>query len=729
VFRARLDQEYDNLMKQILQAQHDKARLEASDKTITHPSTPRCSTNATAGILEKGPSEGMEFGEDRAGSGRGNATPTIGSSVNGPRRTAFRDQMRATVRPAQTESSNILSDHRTTKRSLRSRHITETPITVEQYVPAIPRWTHVNPSWAENWKGPLTYKRTTVDKDDISRLDEGQCLNDNLIAFGFRYLCDEFPTREKNIEQRVYVHNTYFYEKLRSDKSYKGKINYDGVKNWTAKVDLLSFDYIIVPVNEHYHWWLAIICNPGRLDPEVPRPSDADTVESSDTPGIQAPSDVEIVSDSEGKPQPSHGDTATTGLSQLSLDSPKFSNTACDPVSNLTGATIVDLVEGDTTDARTMPVSKKTKRGRKISAPGPRVYDPREPRIITLDSLGQAHSASVTALKYYLEAEFEHKKGKILADLPPQIGMKAVGIPEQNNFCDCGVYILGYMQEFVKNPDWFVGKLLRREKLDWIFEPSRMRQTWRDTVFSMHKSYRPTPPENNRETLSASGSEDSAQAPISLRAESISETTSKYFTKSPDKPNRNGETGRELTNARSGNDLGSTVEPAGPQNIDDTPELGTPGHGAIPTSSPSQDGTAEEVSLLPIPPSGDAAIPSIEEPLVEDEPPLVCSPGTDEGFVKRLSSLSSTSPGPRTSVGSKFSLPKSQEKARGEPSAQFTTAQFSLPSDAVEEVKSGRRKNWFSGPKQGHRIPTSKISAVEHAEIYKPDPIDLTEED
>lgn len=35
------------------------------------------------------------------------------------------------------------------------------------------------------------------------------------------------------------------------------------VKNWTKNVNLFEKDFIIVPINENCHWFLAIICFPG----------------------------------------------------------------------------------------------------------------------------------------------------------------------------------------------------------------------------------------------------------------------------------------------------------------------------------------------------------------------------------------------------------------------------------------------------------------------------------
>ena len=302
---------------------------------------------------------------------------------------------------------------------------------------------------------PLVLERTTVDKDDIPRLDEGQFLNDNLIGYGLRYLFTKLDTKDKGLEKRVYLHNSFFYEKLKAGGS---AINYDGVKSWTAKVDLLSYDYIVVPVNEHYHWWVAIICNPGRLDPDWKRLAGKTQGPSNDG----APSDVEMTDVDKIRPSTSPG-----------------TPTAEEPI--LVTSDIVDLVSDDKNVSIDLTSGSRARQTKMPKFSG-KTYNPEDPRIITLDSLGSNHPQAITLLKKYLLAEFEHKRNKVITDFPQSLGMKARNIPEQNNLCDCGVYLLGYIQEFVKRPDQFIRTLLDKETPDWNFNPSDLRGLWRDTI-------------------------------------------------------------------------------------------------------------------------------------------------------------------------------------------------------------------------------------------------------
>merc|ERR1712013_789226 len=40
---------------------------------------------------------------------------------------------------------------------------------------------------------------------------------------------------------------------------------YDRVKRWTRKVNIFEKDFVVVPINENYHWYLCIICYPGMV--------------------------------------------------------------------------------------------------------------------------------------------------------------------------------------------------------------------------------------------------------------------------------------------------------------------------------------------------------------------------------------------------------------------------------------------------------------------------------
>lgn len=604
-------------------------------------------------------------------------------------------------------------------RSLRTRDIFQQgPAPEMPRVSAVRRWSDENQDWAQGWDMPLIRRRTTVDKEDIPRLDEGQCLNDNLIGYGLRYLFDVFGARTKDLHKRVYLHNSFFYEKL---KAGRGAINYDGVKNWTTKVDLLSFDYIIVPVNEHYHWWVAIICNPGKLDPASRRASG----DTRDPPARVmegkvngATSDVEMTDVTEKRPPRSPRDKT-----------------------NMVKSDLVDLVSDDKNVSIDLTSTFRAKQPKKAKA-GAKTYSPGDPRIITLDSLGSTHPQAISHLRKYLLAEFEDKRKTVITDPPTTLGMKAVNIPEQNNLCDCGVYLLGYIQEFVKDPDQFVRTLLQKESPDWKFDPSDLRNLWRETIFEERKQHL-KPQRGPKVKLEASAAASPPKSSVEPSRHPSQDNTTED-TKGTDR--LNGKLGNE-TNS-SGHSVPNSTS-GSPMNVD-TPQVDGPS--TEPTRCATQPtrtsgGEKPQVSemvrapLSSRPPAlqqdnlDEATVPI---PTVEDDPvsltvkapdaeDLPGSPSPSRGDPLLLSPLSSTSP--------------SGPAEDGETTVEVLPASFHSPNAAKPRATQGRPEP--SSPASVRRRRAAKARpkhttshfvvdegpVVMSAEVVRnSDPIDLTDD-
>lgn len=90
---------------------------------------------------------------------------------------------------------------------------------------------------------PITVK-------DLRTLRPPNWLNDEVINFYFEMLCQ----RSKNNLNypRLHIFNTFFYSKLKSN-------GYDSVKRWTRKVDIFSYDMILIPIHLGIHWCCAEI--------------------------------------------------------------------------------------------------------------------------------------------------------------------------------------------------------------------------------------------------------------------------------------------------------------------------------------------------------------------------------------------------------------------------------------------------------------------------------------
>lgn len=118
--------------------------------------------------------------------------------------------------------------------------------------------------------------------------------------------------------------------------------------------------------------------------------------------------------------------------------------------------------------------------------------DPDQPVVIVLDSLtGNSRSGAVRALKDWIIAEGDHKRGMKAVIKENGYYPKDTQIPMQDNWTDCGVYLLGYVEKFFQNPDDFKNKLLTGSmsaREDWPeLKPSDMRHKMRQIIFDCYK--------------------------------------------------------------------------------------------------------------------------------------------------------------------------------------------------------------------------------------------------
>ena len=113
---------------------------------------------------------------------------------------------------------------------------------------------------------------------DVRCLNPDEFLNDTIIDFYCNWLLDRYLT-EPEQRNRVYLFNSFFYKTYTQVKnppkptasevaSGKGAAvavkvkRHERVKKWTKNVNLFEKDFIIIPVNEEWHWFLVLICFP-----------------------------------------------------------------------------------------------------------------------------------------------------------------------------------------------------------------------------------------------------------------------------------------------------------------------------------------------------------------------------------------------------------------------------------------------------------------------------------
>jgi len=391
------------------------------------------------------------------------------------------------------------------------------------------------------WKKPLTYpkigkKKTTVEFSDLERLDEGEYLNDSLISFYLRFLEHTMEEERPDLAKRVYFFNTFFFATLMNTHKGRKGFNYEGVQKWTRNVDLFTYDYIVVPINDSLHWYLAIICNLPALDrsldlsdeaPSSPMGSTANLAARieengppSSSPTINMLEDDSVTLVEEPKEPDERG--ARDSFAEMSLDVNAAQSIAKDPIEDKK-AEDVNLAEDDQEMLdgqlqKTMPGSpdihlaeekaKKpeedpiddpdqpskavagSKRGKRKSMPRVTKLDPSKPAIITFDSLGLARSSTIRILKDYLREEAKAKRGGMEFEAGQIKGITASMIPLQENWYDCGLFLLGYVGKLLEDePRNFITKVIRREydQKDWPnLKPSFARKSIREQLLKLH---------------------------------------------------------------------------------------------------------------------------------------------------------------------------------------------------------------------------------------------------
>jgi sentrin-specific protease 7 len=106
-----------------------------------------------------------------------------------------------------------------------------------------------------------------------------------------------------------------------------------------------------------------------------------------------------------------------------------------------------------------------------------------------MDSFGGSQYGVTSNLRDYLVQEAKEKYGYDVQQT--SIGMTAKNLPQQHNGCDCGLFLLGYVQSFLKNPDALMHGLMQKidvEQLQPFFvdmDASKLRDQIRRLLFEL----------------------------------------------------------------------------------------------------------------------------------------------------------------------------------------------------------------------------------------------------
>lgn len=295
----------------------------------------------------------------------------------------------------------------------------------------------------------------TLLSSDVRRLDEDEYLNDTVIEFGLRYFLEQIRVRDARLADQIHLFNSFFFQKVTEFRD-RSK-SYELVRKWTKGVDIFAKRYLVVPINEHMHWYLAIVVNPAGIL-HVRDPPSATRRSARTTPDV-SPATSEAESHATPSPAKRGGPTR--------------------------------IVPGE----------------RRAPPPPP---EPEPTYVLVLDSLGSTHTAVKTALRDYLRLEARDKQR-----VPPDTDVRRLGdavhvdvhVATQPNFCDCGLYLLHNFQCFFSDPQVYLRAALASRRAaaqpDDVWRAGDMaqyRRHWQSLIRDLSATWQPPDPDVARDS-------------------------------------------------------------------------------------------------------------------------------------------------------------------------------------------------------------------------------------
>ncbi|XP_025759643.1 sentrin-specific protease 7 isoform X5 [Oreochromis niloticus] len=263
--------------------------------------------------------------------------------------------------------------------------------------------------------------------------------------------------------ERSHIFSSFFYKQLtRRDNASEGgnsdscqrQRRHQRVKTWTRHVDIFKKDFLFVPVNQEAHWYLVVICFPGLDEPKIEGWTGkcSDVTEESESQD-DAQGSKSFNDDVEKSPMRSDNiDTETENTQEeFTRDSPP------NPVS-----------------CTELTWQKKTVCKR--------------PCILIMDSLKLSlHERVFKLLREYLQSEWEVRRGSPRDFGPDQMKSSHCHVPLQDNSSDCGLYLLQYVECFLKDPVVHFDLPLHLERWFPRQQVRRKRDEIRDLVLNLYR--------------------------------------------------------------------------------------------------------------------------------------------------------------------------------------------------------------------------------------------------
>ncbi|KAK7142084.1 hypothetical protein R3I94_011699 [Phoxinus phoxinus] len=267
----------------------------------------------------------------------------------------------------------------------------------------------------------------TITEEDLNCLEEGEFLNDVILDFYLRYLvCEQ---QEKEDATKCHVFSSFFFNHLTQEdpKRLPGATGlsiqerrHNRVKTWTRNVNLFEKDFIFVPINQMAHWYLAVICFPGKIS----QTSDLGLLLNGRRHSVEYLFD-------QSPPNPMslfYSPESSKQHSSWRQSIGDFEQSFC----------FLSDVDADVQAVKNRSVLNSVSK---------------QPCILIMDSLTcSGRSSVVQILQEYLLEEWKVKMGSQQSFGKEVMKGWSPLVPQQDNFTDCGIYVLQYVESFLKDP-------------------------------------------------------------------------------------------------------------------------------------------------------------------------------------------------------------------------------------------------------------------------------------
>ncbi len=302
---------------------------------------------------------------------------------------------------------------------------------------------------------------------DLGRLAPDEFLNDTAIDYYLCYLRLQLEKEHPEDAQRCYFFNSFFYKKLTEKNAGGGSggsggvnaaaaaASYAKVKKWTRGVDIFAKDYVFVPIHDHLHWSLMIICHPGAQVPKITRirPSSATALRNKKR---STSTDVVYLEGDEENPTIKAHQNASNSEDPIELEVEEEVDPRLAPLPEPFFLHLDSLSGGHSHES----IAKTLKSYLKCEWDA-RISDPKAPE----DSVPKKWLAEQTAIAVNKEKDKKKKPaaggdevkedgaGPSSPPIPQRsfTGIQAMkmNVPKQDNHCDCGLFVCAFVEFFI----------------------------------------------------------------------------------------------------------------------------------------------------------------------------------------------------------------------------------------------------------------------------------------